>query len=180
MNETENPIGSIWHRWDPHIHLPGTLINDNYGKQCSLNDFIKKINASSPAIRALGITDYYVLDSYERILPFFKNGKLPNVKLLFANVELRFAVNAAKGSPINVHLLISPEDNDHIQKAKRFLRDLRFEYNGEDYCCINDDLIRLGNAFEPSSNDKNYLLKLGAEQFKVTPNDLSKAFKNHK
>src|SRR5689334_7588367 len=23
--------GSEWHRWDPHIHTPGTLLNDQFG-----------------------------------------------------------------------------------------------------------------------------------------------------
>lgn len=178
VDETKNPVGSIWHRWDPHIHIPGTLKND-YGSGATLDDFIQRINTSSPQIRALGITDYFVLDSYERILPLYKQGKMPEVKLLFANVELRFAVNAAKGAPINVHLLISPEDDDHVDRAKRFLRDLKFEYDGEQYSCINDDLIRLGKAFNPTSNDNDHLLKVGVEQFKVSPKDLSDAFKKH-
>ncbi len=25
------PRGSLWRRWDPHLHLPGTLHNDNFG-----------------------------------------------------------------------------------------------------------------------------------------------------
>ncbi|WP_350289025.1 TrlF family AAA-like ATPase [uncultured Croceitalea sp.] len=178
MTSINNPIGSIWHRWDPHIHIPGTLKND-YKDGTSLDDFLQKVNASNPPIKALGITDYNVLDSYERILPIFKNGGLPNVKLLFPNIELRFSVNAGKGSPINVHLLVSPDDADHIEKTKRFLRDLKFEYDGEDYGCVNDELIRLGEAFDNSSSDREHLLKVGVEQFKVTPKDLSKAFKNH-
>lgn len=27
MDETKTSLGSIWHRWDPHIHIPGTLKN---------------------------------------------------------------------------------------------------------------------------------------------------------
>ncbi|PKA99602.1 putative AbiEii toxin of type IV toxin-antitoxin system [Flavobacteriaceae bacterium MAR_2009_75] len=178
MTSINNPVGSVWHRWDPHIHIPGTLKND-YKNGTTLEDFLQEINTSSPPIKALGITDYYVLDSYERILPIFKNGGLPNVELMFPNIELRFSVNAGKGSPINVHLLVSPDDEDHIEETKRFLRNLKFEYDGEDYGCVNDDLIRLGKAFVGNSNDKAYLLRAGVEQFKVSPNDLSKAFKNH-
>jgi len=46
--------------------------------------------------------------------------------MLFPNIELRFAVTAGKGSPINFHLLVSPEDEDHIDNAKRFLNTLSF------------------------------------------------------
>jgi hypothetical protein len=24
--------GSHWHRWDPHIHAPGTILNDLFGR----------------------------------------------------------------------------------------------------------------------------------------------------
>jgi hypothetical protein len=32
------------------------------------------------------------------------------VRLIFPNVEMRYGIGTAKGSPINVHLLVSPED----------------------------------------------------------------------
>ena len=31
MADTRNPQGSAWHRWDPHIHAPGTVLNDQFG-----------------------------------------------------------------------------------------------------------------------------------------------------
>ena len=180
MNEIFNPIGSIWHRWDPHIHIPGTLKNDNYKGENPLDEFVQRINISSPPIKALGITEYYVLDGYEKILPIFNAGKLPNVKLLFPNIELRFAVNAGKGSPINLHLLVSPEDPEHIDKTKRFLRDLKFKYDSEIYGCTNDELIKLGAAYLKKTTDNQHLLKTGIEQFKVSSDNLQEAFSNHK
>jgi len=24
-------IGSAWHRWEPHIHAPGTILNNQFG-----------------------------------------------------------------------------------------------------------------------------------------------------
>ena len=177
MTYTNNPVGSIWHRWDPHIHIPGTLKNDF--KKGTLDEFIQKVNTSSPPIKALGITDYCVLDSYEKVLPIFRDGKLPNVKLLFPNIELRFAVSAGGGSPINFHLLVSPDEDDHIERTKRFLGDIKFEYEGENFGCNNEDLIRLGKAYHRSQADKKDLLKIGVEQFKVELNQLKEVFKSH-
>lgn len=108
------------------------------------------------------------------------DGDLPNVDLIFPNIELRFAVNAGKGSPINVHLLVCPDDDDHIEKTKRFLRELKFDFGGEDYGCTNDELIRLGYAFNPSADDDAHALRLGVEQSKVTPRGLKDAFKGSK
>ncbi len=178
MNESANPIGSIWHRWDPHIHMPGTLKNDLFKGENVVEDYIKCLNEASPAIRAVGITDYYVLDSYETLLAIKNDGKLPNVELLFPNIELRFSVNARRGSPINVHLLVCPDDNDHIDKTKRFLRNLKFGYKGESYGCTNDELIRLGYAFNPKADNDLHALKVGVEQFKVTPENMRDAFKD--
>jgi len=58
-------IGSEWHRWDVHIHTPGTAFNDQY--DCTMNDFIKIVDEKSKDkdkdIVALGITDYYSINN---------------------------------------------------------------------------------------------------------------------
>jgi ABC-type lipoprotein export system ATPase subunit len=175
---TSNPAGSVWHRWDPHIHAPGTLLNDQFGTcDTVLSDYLKALNECTPPIRALGITDYYVLDSYEKLKAEVDAGRLPHVDLLFPNIELRFAVNAAKGSPINVHLLVDPSGHDHIEQTKRFLRNLKFEFDGEDYGCTNDELIRLGYAYNSSVTEDHHALRTGVQQSKITPRNLSDAFK---
>lgn len=178
MKNPANPEGSLWNRWDPHIHMPGTLKNDNFKGENVIEEYVKRLNEATPIIRAVGITDYYVLDSYEKLLALKKDGKLPHVDLLFPNIELRFPVNAGKGSPINVHLLVCPDDPDHINKTKRLLSNLKFEYDGEQYGCTNDELIRLGYAFNPNSENDTHALKQGVEQSKITPENLKKAFKN--
>ncbi len=178
INVIANPAGSVWHRWDPHIHMPGTLKNDNFSGEDVVEDYINLLNEATPPIRAIGITDYYVLDSYEKLLALKLEGKLPHVELLFPNIELRFLVNAGKGSPINVHLVVCPDDPDHVNKTKRFLGNLKFDYGGEQYGCTNDELIRLGYAFNPNAENDIHALKLGVEQSKVTPENLRMAFKN--
>lgn len=175
--EKANPKGSVWHRWDPHIHMPGTLKEDRFTGNDAIEDYLRCLNAVTPPIHAIGITDYYVLDSYKKLLAIKKSGGLPHVELLFPNIELRFAVNAGKGSPINVHLLVCPDDQDHVNKTERFMRDLKFLYDGEEYGCTNDELIRLGRAFNPNAENDVRALKIGVEQSKVTPQDLVNAFK---
>lgn len=165
-----NPCGSVWHRWDPHIHIPGTLHNDQFVGDDDA--FIERVNALVPAIRVLGITDYYVLDSCKKAIEWHSQDRLPNVALIFPNIELRFAVSAGKGSPINVHLLISPEDGDHIEQAERFLNGLTFKYSSETFRCTRADLIRLGRSHDPVLGDDLQALKVGAEQFKVDPDGL--------
>jgi hypothetical protein len=152
------------------------LHNDQFGGEEAVDEFIERVNNSSPRIRALGITDYSVFDSYKLALEWHHQKRFPGVEILFPNIELRFAVSAGKGSPINVHLLVSPEDADHIEQAERFLNELTFIYSGETYRCTRDDLIRLGRAHKPDANNDRQALEIGSEQFKINPDDLINAF----
>ena len=68
-SEIANLAGSIWHRWDPHLHMPGTLKADNFRGEDVIEQFLQRLNNADPPIRAVGITDYCVLDSYEPTLP---------------------------------------------------------------------------------------------------------------
>src|SRR5260370_41835336 len=100
MIDTRNSHGSLWHRWDPHIHTPGTVLNDQYGGMDAWERFLTKIETSTPHIRALGVTDYYSLDTYEAVLEKKKNGRLGNVDLIFPNIEMRYGVGSAAAMPI--------------------------------------------------------------------------------
>lgn len=170
--------GSIWRRWDPHIHTPGTLFNDQFSGTAPWDEYLKRIEEVSPTVQVLGITDYWSLDSYEEVLAHRANGRFPNVKLIFPNVEIRFAIGTSHGSPINAHLLISPEDADHLVRARSFLAKLTFSAHNESYRCSRDDLIRLGRAHDSSAETDEQALVTGANQFKVTVSDLGAALKD--
>jgi len=49
--------GSQWLRWEPHIHAPGTVLNDQFKGADTWEEYLAKIEASTPTIRALGVTD---------------------------------------------------------------------------------------------------------------------------
>jgi hypothetical protein len=83
--------GSVWNRWDPHIHTPGTVLNDQYGGEDAWEDFLTRVENSDPVVRALGITDYYSIESYEAVLERKRYGRLANVDLIFPNIEMRLS-----------------------------------------------------------------------------------------
>jgi hypothetical protein len=75
--------GSRWHRWDPHIHAPGTVLNDQF--KGNWEGYIAALEASSPTVGAIGVTDYYSVETYERVLQEKKKGRLsegPSVTFL--------------------------------------------------------------------------------------------------
>lgn len=172
----ESKQGSLWHRWDPHLHTPGTALNDQYKGAGPWEDFLKAVETSDPPIRALGITDYFGIERYEQVLGQQLMGRLPNVGLIFPNVELRLSIETVKASAINIHLLFSPEDTDHVEQIKRFLLELDFSYQGGPYRCQRSDLIRLGRAHKPNLTEDEAARSEGANQFKVKLDQLMEAW----
>jgi hypothetical protein len=176
--DSANPRGALWNRWDPHIHAPGTILSDQYKGSDPWEELLSRIEKSDPLIRALGITDYYSIAVYEQVLEKQRSGRLSDIGLIFPNVEMRFGIETAKGSAINVHLLFSPDDPDHVALIKRFLSELHFPFQGETYRCDPGDLIRLGKAYDKAIKDDGKALEIGSTQFKVNFEELRTAWKD--
>src|SRR5271156_4949754 len=68
--------GSRWHRWEPHVHAPGTVLNDQFKGPDSWEHYLKALETATPAMRALGVTDYYSTETYERVIDAKRNGRL--------------------------------------------------------------------------------------------------------
>ncbi len=168
--------GSEWHRWEPHIHGPGTVLNNQFSGTDPWEDYINALEACSPMIEALAVTDYYTTDTYEEITRRKASGRLSNVGLLFPNIELRLDV-AAKSGFVNLHLLVSPEDKNHIEEIRRFLSRLQFNAHNDRFDCTSADLTRLGKTSDPSIKDDYAALIHGATQFKVNFSNLRIAYK---
>ena len=168
--------GSLWHRWDPHIHGPGTVLNDQFGGDDAWGAYLRAIEACTPCIEALGVTDYYTTNTYEEVLRRREQGHLSDVKFLFPNIELRLDV-AAKTGFVNLHLLVSPDDPSHVDEIKRFLSRLHFEAHGDRYDCTEAELIRLGKVADTSIKDDRKARAHGATQFRVSFDGLRNAFK---
>lgn len=168
-----NSRGSEWHRWEPHIHAPGTILNNQFGAADPWGAYLTSLERLTPKVEAVAVTDYYVTDTYEEFLKHKANGRLPDVKLVFPNIELRLDV-AAKSGFVNVHLLVSPESHDHISEVKRILKRLQFHAFNDCFDCTREELIKLGKQSDPSITNDGAALRHGATQFKVNFNQLRK------
>jgi hypothetical protein len=168
--------GSRWHRWEPHVHAPGTLLNNQFSGEDPWGEYLTTLEASDPPIRAVAVTDYYLTNTYEDVVAEKGKGRLPDVDLIFPNVELRLLVGTMKGRWVNVHLLVDPTDPEHLVQLHRFLGRLRFRAHGDTFACTRDDLIRLGKAADTSTTDDGAALRHGAGQFKVSFDQLREEF----
>jgi energy-coupling factor transporter ATP-binding protein EcfA2 len=167
--------GSEWRRWEPHIHAPGTVLNNQFGGGDAWTNYLTALENATPKIEAIGVTDYYVTDTYEEVLRQRTPGRLPDVQLIFPNIEVRLDV-AARSGFVNLHLLVSPEDTDHLVQVRRILSRLQFNAHGDRFDCTREELIRLGKRADLTITDDRAALAHGATQFKVNFAQLREVF----
>ncbi|RYG86268.1 MAG: ATP-binding protein, partial [Alphaproteobacteria bacterium] len=165
--------GSEWRRWEPHIHAPGTILNNQFGGTDPWTGYLASVEALQPPVEAIAVTDYYITDTYEEVCRHKAAGRLPSIQLIFPNIEVRLDV-AAKSGFVNLHLLVSPEDADHVAQVRRILTRLQFHAFKDRFDCTRDELIRLGRRADATLLHDRAALAHGATQFKVSFDQLRK------
>lgn len=119
--------GSIWRRWDLHLHAPGTKLNNAFGDPADDEVWDRYLESleSSPVI-AFGITDYFCCDTFFEVERRYQD-KYPNsTKVFFPNLELRLSESISKdGSHPHIHVIFNL-DGVHCERDKivRFLTNL--------------------------------------------------------
>lgn len=120
-----DPRGSIWRKWDLHLHTPDTKLNpsgydisdadDKWQKYCEI---LEKSDVS-----VFGITDYFSIDNYIKFLELHKNKYPESKKVFFPNIEFRLDVSVNKtGEEVNIHVIFSNVVS--IEDIKNFLSKL--------------------------------------------------------
>jgi ABC-type lipoprotein export system ATPase subunit len=115
-----NPRGSLWRKWDLHLHAPGTKKNDQYQGDNALNVYCDRLAQSD--VEAFGITDYFSVDSYFAFLERFRSKYPEAKKLFFPNIELctNDVVNAAT-EEVNLHLIFNSFLPNYENDIRKFL-----------------------------------------------------------
>lgn len=173
QDQRTNNSGSLWRRWDPHVHLPGTLRNDGFGA-VSVAEALDILASRSPAIEVVGVTDYGTTASFREAQQAHGAGAGASIGLLFPNVELRLAYATNRGAAVNLHLLCAPE---HVDELDRFLTRLEFTYQDRTYRAEPAEFTLLGRAVRSDQSlDERAALAEGSLQFKVELEQLRKVF----
>lgn len=108
MNDSR---GSIWRKWDLHVHTPASLVH-NYEGADPWPQFLDDLEHLPPEFKVIGINDYIFLDGYRRILAEKQNGRLANIELFLPVIELRldkFGGSQGHLSRVNYHIIFSDE-----------------------------------------------------------------------
>lgn len=156
-------IGSVWRRWDLHVHTPETALASEFG---DWEEYLSAIEAQTE-VTVIGVTDYYSITNYERMLRERADGRLGNIDLLIPNIEFRITPQTANNKGINLHLLVSPDDPAHVTLINEALGRLTFKFRAGSYSCLPEQLCRLGREFDPAIREDHIALSAGINQFKV-------------
>lgn len=176
-NDSALSQGSTWRRWDPHVHLPGTVLNSQFG-DLSVTAALNTLAGRRPQIEAVGVTDYCTTASYRAAEAAMRDGAGSGIRFAFPNVELRLDNATSKGKGVNIHMLCAPDDVDVLEE---FLPRLEFSYGDRMYVCERHSLERLGRDFSDDPKlDETTAFRIGVEQFKVTFEKLRLALRSDK
>ncbi|WP_414734185.1 TrlF family AAA-like ATPase [Corynebacterium lujinxingii] len=104
-------VGAVWRKWDLHVHVPNTRMNNQFDKVNGHTDwdrFCKILQESD--VEVFGITDYFSLDSFFEFKRHFEKLYPDSNKVFFPNLELRLDVAVHHSdSNINAHLIFPPD-----------------------------------------------------------------------
>lgn len=142
--------GSVWRKWDLHVHMPEDKLNDGYnsiqGKDV-WEDFCDRIEKSD--VDVFGLTEYFTIDKYKVFLKKYKEKYPDSKKTFFFNLELRLneTVNR-QAEEVNIHLLINP---DSLERIDKFLNALETVKTGTDSAPIKCNELKTKSDFESAA-----------------------------
>jgi ABC-type lipoprotein export system ATPase subunit len=154
-----DPKGSIWRKWDLHIHTPYSYLNNGFGDDFDL--YVKTLfkKAISKNIASIGITDYFTIDGYKKITEdylnkpdklkqLFSDEEIERIKqiLILPNIEFRLH-DLVNGRRINFHVIFS-NDVDIMDIEEHFLHDLDFVHESQPFERDNVRKLKKSNLIE--------------------------------
>ncbi|MDN5457431.1 MAG: hypothetical protein L0G91_06925 [Pseudomonas sp.] len=97
-------IGSVWNKWDLHLHSPLTNLNNNYGKT-TLKEYAQAIKAANLSL--IGVTNYFYFKDNELELIRAALKEIDSKTVILGNIEFRINQPNKEGEWINVHVIFS-------------------------------------------------------------------------
>lgn len=182
-------IGSVWQKWDLHIHTPASYHWDGGPRfhqmtQEKRDEACKKIvdRINELDIVAFCVMDYWTFDGFITLREYLARNPHVKTKRIFPGIEFRMA--APTDFRLNSHVLINDEVTDDSLRA--FVTHLRLA-SDEGKPPTREHFIQIGRDFEPGKLKKIYgwgiedrayeekMLRIGHETALVTRDSVKKA-----
>jgi len=181
--------GSIWRRWDLHIHSPASFRHQfkffsEEEKEKYQNDIREKYISELEKISnisVIGITDYFSIEGYKKVLEYKRKGRLQNFDLILPNIEFRLDKFVAD-KRLNYHVIFSDQiDADTIEKE--FLEELHIKApNAEPRKLTTKNIEEIGKILK--EHQENFQGKsdyiVGCENITVSLDEIIKVLDDKK
>lgn len=96
--------GSVWGKWDIHLHSPLTNLNNQF-KASTIDDYARKIAESELSL--IGVTNYFFFKENELELVRNSLRQLDCQTAVLGNLEFRINQPNKEGEWINIHVIFS-------------------------------------------------------------------------
>ncbi len=178
--------GSVWRKWDLHVHTPASFhhqfrfLNEEEKEKYKGNIWEKYISELEEVsdISVIGITDYFTIDGYKKVLEYRKEGRLQNFDLILPNIEFRLD-KLIGGKKLNYHVIFS--DQIALDKIEiEFLEELHIQApNAEPRKLTRGNIEEIGKTLkqqhEKFSGKSDYIV--GCENITVSLGEITKVLK---
>ena len=125
------PSGSLWAKWDLHVHTPASIFHQYPGtEEKAWEAFLDNLENLPEEFQVIGINDYLFLDGYKRVRKEKSEGRLNNIKLILPVIELRldkFGGHASGFSRVNFHVIFDDSIEPEIIETQ-FIASLPRDY----------------------------------------------------
>lgn len=115
--------GSEWRLWDLHIHTPESICQDYKNTPENWEKFINCLENLPEEVKVIGITDYYFIDGYEKVMAYKAKGRIKNIDKIFPILEFRIDTfgsgNENKLQKINLHILFDIDETNLENEIKK-------------------------------------------------------------
>ena len=148
--------GSIWGKWDLHIHTPASFHHqfrflseeekEKYQQGDIWEKYIDELEKVSD-VSVIGITDYFSIEGYKKVLEYRRNDRLQNFNLILPNIEFRLDKIVADRR-LNYHVIFSNElDANKIERE--FLQELHIKTpDGEQRPLTSENIEEIGRKLK--------------------------------
>lgn len=178
--------GSMWRKWDFHVHTPFSLLNNNFGfnpdtemNEENFDTYVRTLfgKALDNNIAAIGITDYFSIEGYKLLHCNYLNNEQKMLELfpdeaqrnkvkqiyVFPNIELRLDTFVGRNShSVNYHVIFSDKvPIDDIEQ--NFLHNLQLTYQASSTLSLTrNNIERLGHEYKQfnTATGSDYLIGL--------------------
>jgi len=187
-----NPRGSLWNKWDLHVHTPSSIVQDYGGdNDVAWEKFFADIESLPKEFKVIGINDYIFIDGYKKVLQAHRSGRMQNIALFLPVVELRldkFGQSADKLSCVNYHIIFSNEVTPEeiqiyfLNTLSTIYKPTSSESSEFQVMAIRESLINCGQQIQLTTPENKRLtksdLEIGFNNFHLSVEKISNALKS--